>query len=183
MQLQLKAEAEAPAPQEYLQMQTKQEKVQTHKQMSVQTAPKTLAERERESRQEPRPMGVFPAGFAGRVPLAFLISHLPFSTFHLPSSGRLSLKDNKLLQWKNPAVEAKLQRVLLFTRFTWLSARPGIKCNLKILKHFATSWQMKARPIMSTAKCQSGGQGSGSYQEAEPRSLGPGTSDTNNRKE
>jgi len=42
----------------------------------------------------------------------------------------------------------------LFTRFTWLSARPGIKCNLKILKHFATSWQMKAHPIMSTAKCR-----------------------------
>lgn len=45
-----------------------------------------------------------------------------------------------------------MERVLLFTRFTWLSARSGIKCNLKILKHFATSWQMKARPIMSTAK-------------------------------
>lgn len=56
-------------------------------------------------------------------------------------------------------MKGKLKRVLLFTRFTWLSPRPGIKCNLKILKHFATSWQMKARPIMSTAKCLARGIG------------------------
>jgi len=73
---------------------------------------------------------------------------------------------------KNNGQRGELERVLLFTRFTWLSARSGIKCNLKILKHFATSWQMKARPIMSTAK----------FRE-DPRNPGTTGNDTNNRKE
>lgn len=78
-------------------------------------------------------------------------------------------------------MKRKLERVLLFTRFTWLSPCPGIKCNLKILKHFATSWQMKARPIMSTAKCLGRGignveTGGGGWQMGDVRwGTGSGT--------